>query len=185
MIYFWIAAHRLGSCNSQALEFEGFSSCGAWTWLLCGLWNLPRPGIEAVSPAGRLLSTALPGKSNFYLLYIFLYSTKCLESLCIAFRIRNKESLLLSSSNMPITPIPQELVVFMMAKSVLWEAGSSSCKWKKWVALPPLQLESANISPGSLSWSVWLLSHLWLGDNLLFPESLHILLGLRRQEEGT
>ena len=55
-----------------------------------------------MSPAGRLLSTAPPGKSNFYLLYIFLYSTKCLESLCIAFRIRKKESLSLSSSNMPI-----------------------------------------------------------------------------------
>ena len=27
------------------------SSCGAWTSLLSGIWNLPRPGIEPMSPA--------------------------------------------------------------------------------------------------------------------------------------
>lgn len=31
IIYLWIATHRLGSCDSQALEHEGFSSYGAWT----------------------------------------------------------------------------------------------------------------------------------------------------------
>ena len=31
IIYLWIATHRLGSCDSQALEHEGFSSWGAWT----------------------------------------------------------------------------------------------------------------------------------------------------------
>ena len=29
----------------------GFSSCGAQVQLLLGIWNVPRPGIEPVSPA--------------------------------------------------------------------------------------------------------------------------------------
>ena len=42
----------------------GFSSCGSWAELLHGMWDLPRPGIEPVSPAlaGGFLTTAPPGK---------------------------------------------------------------------------------------------------------------------------
>ena len=29
----------------------GFSSCGARAYLLCGMWDLPGPGLEPVSPA--------------------------------------------------------------------------------------------------------------------------------------
>ena len=52
------------SCGSWALE-RRLSSCGAWVQLLCGMWGLPRPGIEPVSPAlaGGFLTTAPPGKS--------------------------------------------------------------------------------------------------------------------------
>ena len=59
-----VAARRLRSCGSWALECR-FSSCGAWAQLLCGMWDLRRPGMEPVSPAlaGRLLTTAPPGKS--------------------------------------------------------------------------------------------------------------------------
>ena len=34
--------------------------------MFCGMWGLPRPGIQPVSPAlaGRFLSTAPPGKST-------------------------------------------------------------------------------------------------------------------------
>ncbi|KAJ8791703.1 hypothetical protein J1605_020425 [Eschrichtius robustus] len=41
------------------------SSCGLWARLLCGMWDLPRPGLEPVSPAlaGGFLTTAPPGKS--------------------------------------------------------------------------------------------------------------------------
>ena len=28
----------------------GLSSCGAWVYLLCGMWNLPGPGIETCLP---------------------------------------------------------------------------------------------------------------------------------------
>ena len=40
------------------------SSCGSWAYLLRGMWDLPRPGIEPVSSAlaGRFLTTAPPGK---------------------------------------------------------------------------------------------------------------------------
>ena len=55
---------RLSSCGSWALEHR-LSSCGAWVYLLCGMWDLPGPGIEPMSPAlaGRFLNTVPPGKS--------------------------------------------------------------------------------------------------------------------------
>jgi len=40
------------------------SSCGPWVWLLHSMWDLPRPGIEHMSPAltGRFFTTEPPGK---------------------------------------------------------------------------------------------------------------------------
>ena len=51
------------SCGSQAVESR-LSSCGSRAELLCGMWDLPGPGLEPVSPAleGRFLTTAPPGK---------------------------------------------------------------------------------------------------------------------------
>ena len=53
------------SCGSRALECR-LSSCGAWAQLLHGMWDLPGPGLEPVSPAlaGRFPTTVPPGKSN-------------------------------------------------------------------------------------------------------------------------
>ena len=50
------AEHRLSSCGSRAQ-------------LLRGMWDLPRPGLEPVSPAlaGRFSTTAPPGKPAKYL----------------------------------------------------------------------------------------------------------------------
>ena len=42
-----VVAHELGTCGSQPLEHR-LSSCGAW--LLHGMWDPPRLGIEPVSP---------------------------------------------------------------------------------------------------------------------------------------
>ena len=41
------------------------NSCGARAQSLCGMWNLPGPGVETTFPAlaGRFLSTVPPGKS--------------------------------------------------------------------------------------------------------------------------
>ena len=59
---------RLSSCGSRALE-RRLSSCGSRAYLLHGMWDLPGPGFEPVSPslAGGFLTTAPPGnppKSN-------------------------------------------------------------------------------------------------------------------------
>ena len=46
------------------LQTRRLSSCGSRAQLLCGMWDLPRPGLEPVSPAlaGRFSTTAPPGK---------------------------------------------------------------------------------------------------------------------------
>ena len=51
-----VAEHRL--------QTHRLSSCGSWAQLLRGMWDLPRPGHEPVSPAlaGRFSTTAPPGK---------------------------------------------------------------------------------------------------------------------------
>ena len=53
-----VAEHRL--------QTSRLSSCGSWAQLPRGMWDLPRPGLEPVSPAlaGRLSTTAPPGKPN-------------------------------------------------------------------------------------------------------------------------
>ena len=49
----------------HGLKADGLNNCGEWTSLSLGMWNLPAPGIELMSPAlaGRVLMTAPPGKS--------------------------------------------------------------------------------------------------------------------------
>ena len=58
-----MVAGVLSSCGSLALE-HSLSSCGVWTCLLHGLWDLPKSEIKALSPAlaGRFLFTESPGK---------------------------------------------------------------------------------------------------------------------------
>ena len=48
----------------------GLSSCGAGAQLLCGMWDLPVPGIKPMTPAlaGGFLTTAPSGKSLLTLL---------------------------------------------------------------------------------------------------------------------
>ena len=49
---------------STGFRRKSFSSCGTWAYLPCGMWNLPGPGIESLSPelAGGFLTTGPPGK---------------------------------------------------------------------------------------------------------------------------
>ena len=51
-----VAEHRL--------QTRRLSSRGSRAQLLCGMWDLPRPGLEPMSPAlaGRFSTTAPPGK---------------------------------------------------------------------------------------------------------------------------
>ena len=61
-----VVAHRLSNCGLRALECR-LSSCGARASLLCGMWDLPGPGLEPVSPA-------LAGGFFFFLrIYLFIY----------------------------------------------------------------------------------------------------------------
>ena len=52
-------------CGAQALGHR-LSGCGAWASLTQDMWDLPRPGIEPVSPAlaGGCLTTGPPEKSE-------------------------------------------------------------------------------------------------------------------------
>ena len=60
-----VAARRLSSCGSWALEHR-LSSCGTRAQLLCGMWDLPGPGIKpmCLALAGGFLTTALPEKTQ-------------------------------------------------------------------------------------------------------------------------
>ena len=79
-----VAEHRLQTCR--------LSNCGSQAQLLRGMWDLPRPGLEPMSPAlaGRLSTTAPPGKPcnvllNLVLLIFFLISLleyNCFTLLC-------------------------------------------------------------------------------------------------------
>ena len=65
---FPVAEHRL--------QTRRLSSCGSRAQLLHGMWDLPRPGLEPVSPAlaGRFVSTTVPpGKPNYYYYYFWLH----------------------------------------------------------------------------------------------------------------
>ena len=52
-------------CGAWALKYKSFSSRGAWTQLLCSMWDLPGPEIKPTSPTltGRFLTTGPPKRS--------------------------------------------------------------------------------------------------------------------------
>ena len=58
--------------SEHRLQTRRLSSCGSRAWSLRGMWDLPRPGLEPVSPAlaGRFSTTAPPGKPQLPILYI-------------------------------------------------------------------------------------------------------------------
>ena len=60
-----VVACGLRGCCSQALEHR-LSVCGTWAYLLCGMWDLSRPGIEPLSPTlvGSFFTTEPPGKTK-------------------------------------------------------------------------------------------------------------------------
>ena len=66
-----VAEHRL-----QTLRL---SNCGSRAQLLRGMWDLPRPGLEPVSPAlaGRLSTTAPPRKPAIDVLILIWEQVDC------------------------------------------------------------------------------------------------------------
>ena len=63
-----VAEHRL--------QTHRLSSCGSQAQLLRGMWDLPRPGLEPMSPAlaGGFSTTAPPGKPIFL---VFCFYKRC------------------------------------------------------------------------------------------------------------
>ena len=66
-------AHGLNSCKPQALEHR-LNSCRTWALFFCYMWDLPRPGIEPMSPTlvGRFFATEPPGtakSTSFYKIF--------------------------------------------------------------------------------------------------------------------
>ena len=60
-----VAEHRL--------QMRRLSSCGSWAQLLHGMWDLPRPGLEPVSPAlaGRFLNHCATREAQIIAFYVF------------------------------------------------------------------------------------------------------------------
>ena len=58
-----VVARRFRSCGSWALEHR-VSSCGVQAEMRRGMWDLPDPGEEPMSPAlaGEFFTTEPPGK---------------------------------------------------------------------------------------------------------------------------
>ena len=95
-----VAAPGLGNCDSQDLEHR-LNSTGAWTQLLCSMWNPPESGIEPISPAlpGRFFTTEPPGKPKMGQYFDCLTVTDrpdqeanmkkcyCLDVLCVHARV--------------------------------------------------------------------------------------------------
>ena len=63
--YSLVAVHALLIKVASPVVERRPSSCGAWAQLPRGTWDLPRPGMQPVSPAlaGGFLTTGTPGKS--------------------------------------------------------------------------------------------------------------------------
>ena len=88
-------AHRLGSCNSQALG-RGLRNWDAQDYLLYSMWDRPVPGIEPTYPAlaGGFLSTVPPGKSH----QVFIWTSKWSRKLLCSYIMVRKDSLPIRSS---------------------------------------------------------------------------------------
>ena len=62
-----VAEHRL--------QTRRLSNCGSRAQLLRGMWDLPRPGLEPVSPAlaGRFSTTVPPGKPDHMVILFLIF----------------------------------------------------------------------------------------------------------------
>ena len=74
-----IAVHRpltitASLVKEHRLQTLRLSSRGSRALLLCGMWDLPRPGLKPMSPAlaGRFSTTAPPGKPVLGILFFLL-----------------------------------------------------------------------------------------------------------------
>ena len=86
----FIAVCRPLTVGEHRLQTRRLSNCGSRAQLLCGMWDLPRPGLEPVSPAlaGRFSTTAPPGKPQrglFFLHFVKYHLPSCSALFAIVF----------------------------------------------------------------------------------------------------
>ena len=43
------------TCYQAQAQVRRLSSCGTWVWLLEGMWDLPRSGIEPLPPHSQVI----------------------------------------------------------------------------------------------------------------------------------
>ena len=90
----FIAVHRpltiaASLVAEHRLQTRRRSSCGSQAQLLHGMWDLPRPGLEPMSPAlaGRFSTATSPGKpSSFLLISVcmeYLFLSPHFQSVCV------------------------------------------------------------------------------------------------------
>ena len=94
-----VAEHRL--------QTRRLSSCGSRAQSLRGMWDLPRPGLEPLSPAlaGRFSTTAPPGKPTpLPLRFIFLI-IKFNLILELSLKLRKSGEIILDRHSQNIIPI--------------------------------------------------------------------------------
>ena len=146
--------HRLSGCGSRALEHR-LSGCGSRTLLHSGMWDLPGPGIEPVSPelAGGFLTTRPPGKPSPSLWYVWrfikewvqkpiFFKSLCLESPFICFSLHlyfeiHFRGISINSKSWCVLTVlskkdPQQrpwlwVMVSTDCYHVLWQCSSSNC----------------------------------------------------------
>ena len=84
-----VAEHRL--------QTRRLSNCGSRAQLLRGMWDLPRPGLEPVSPAlaGGFLTTAPLGKPTVWILRIILETNETCGYFFEHHKLRSSTALLL------------------------------------------------------------------------------------------
>ena len=93
-----VAEHRL--------QTRRLSNCGSRAQLLRGMWDLPRPGLEPVSPAlaGGLSTSAPPGKPHIYV-FNALFVTTLPTSVIWCFLLKFPEVKGSVGLNPPLVPL--------------------------------------------------------------------------------
>ena len=92
------------------LQTRRLSSCGSRAQLLRGMWGLPRPGLEPMSPAlaGRFSTTAPPRKPYPYTIqHLFILPYLNIQMIIARVHAPDRRNAMISLTNAP-SPSPQK-----------------------------------------------------------------------------